>query len=159
MKTLSPSSSTVADAWPQPLIDVLERQQSLVEQLTALAGTQAALIAERRTDRLLDLLSRRQSIIDEFTVCQAQMAALSHDLDRRISLAAPAQRERIRGLIASISEALRGVMDRDQQDEAALDSGRSAVLAEMSGLDSGRVARAAYGPPAPAVNRFADRHG
>lgn len=156
MMPLSENSAAIAD-WPDALIDVLERQQTLVEQLVSMSQTQAGLIAERRTDHLLELLSRRQTVIDEFTVCQTQMSAMSRDLDRRLTTVSPPQRERIRGLIGDIGERLREVMQRDHQDQAALHGGREAVLSEISGLDNGRQARAAYGPAATGVNRFADR--
>lgn len=159
MKTLS-SPHVTADAWPQPLISVLERQQQLVEQLAALAETQASLIAERRTERLLELLGRRQTIIDEFTVCQSEMGALSQDLDHRLSQTGEPQRERIRTLIGAIGNRLRHVMERDQQDEAALHHGRNAVLAEMTEVKAGSAARNAYqGRPTGVVNRFADQQG
>ena len=150
------TSVAIAD-WPDALIDVLERQRDLVEQLSTMSQTQTGLIADRRTDHLLELLSRRQSVIDEFTVCQSQMTAMSQDLDRRLTNASPLTRERIRGLIGGISQRLREVMQRDHDDQAALHGGRDAVLNEMSGLDTARQARAAYGPSAKGVNRFADR--
>ncbi len=156
MMPLSSTSAAIAD-WPEALIDVLERQQTLVEQLASMSQTQAGLIAERRTDHLLELLARRQTVIDEFTVCQTQMSAMSRDLDRRLTTVPPTQRDRIRGLISGIGERLREVMQRDHQDQAALHGGREDVLSEMSSLDNGRQARAAYGPAARSVNRFADR--
>lgn len=149
--------------WPDALIEVLERQQGLVEQLASLSQAQGSLISERRTDHLLQLLSQRQELIDEFTVCQAQMSAMSQDLDRRMTAAAAPQRERIRTLIASISLRLREVMQRDHDDQAALHGGRDATLAEMTGLDAARVARTAYGPTVPNAalggSRFADHRG
>jgi hypothetical protein len=151
-----PATIAVAD-WPEALVDVLERQHVLVENLAALSQTQASLIADRHSDRLLELLSRRQSIIDEFTVCQTQMSVLSQNLDRRLAQVSGPQRQRIRALIAGISDGLRTVMQRDQEDQQALHQGRSALVAEISGLDAGRQARSAYGPVGAGASRFADR--
>lgn len=156
--------------WPQSLIDVLERQESLVGRLAALSEEQASLIADGRSDRLLELLARRQAIIDEFTVCQSQMTVLSHDLNRRMQDVPAAHRGRIAELVASIGERLRKVMDRDQHDQALLQRGRSDVMAELSGLEAGRQARSAYAPAAQArsathavaagtTNRYADQTG
>lgn len=160
LSTLPPPVSVESKPWPQALLDVLERQHSLLDALDELSRSQSALIAERRTDRLLELLSQRQSHIDEFTVCQAQMTVLSQDIDRRLAQVDTTVRERIRGLIGGIGGRLRELMQRDQQDQAALHAGRSAVMADMSSLDAGRAARAAYGPtPAGNANRYADQKG
>lgn len=160
LSTLPTPASAAAPSWPQAMVAVLERQEALLDRLDELSREQSTLIAERRTERLLELLSQRQSIIDEFTVFQAQMTALSQDIDRRLAQVDGPMRERIRGLISGIGARLRDLMQRDQQDQAALHAGRSAVMADMSSLDAGRAARAAYGPgPAPAANRFADQKG
>ena len=153
----------VHGCWLPPLIEALERQHTLVMQLAEIARTQPTLIAERRTERLLELLSRRQSIIDEFTVCQSHVNTLTRDLDRRTQDLAIHQRDRIRSLIDSIACALNDVMRRDQADQQSLQTGRSAVLAEMSEINAVRTARVAYTTPTrgliSGLPRFADQKG
>ena len=58
------------------LIELLERQRTLVSELSALATQQSSLIAEARTDALLELLSRRQEIIEHFSVAQRELGVL-----------------------------------------------------------------------------------
>jgi hypothetical protein len=164
MQHAAPMPADAKNCWPTPLIEALERQRVLVMQLAQMARTQPELIAERHTDRLLELLSRRQSIIDEFTVCQSQVNALTRDLDRRLQDIAPLQRDRIRVLIDAIGAGLSDIMQRDQADQDSLQTGRSAVLAEMADINAGRTARAAYIAPARSPvhleqPRFADQKG
>jgi hypothetical protein len=159
MSAVSFSFARLGD-WPQPLIDLLERQRSLVDQLAGLAQSQAALIAERRTERLLELLEQRQSIIDDFTAAQGEMSAMTEHLDERIAGLGTPQRDRIRTLINAIGERLGEVMQRDQEDQAHLRSERDQVHGELQGVGTARAARNAYGPAAtPSINRFADRRG
>jgi hypothetical protein len=153
------STPALVSDWSQQLIALLERQKAMIDRLASLAHTQAGLIAERHTDRLLELLAQRQGIIDEFTACQGEMSHLTQELDGRIADAAPPMRERIRGLLASISNALREVMNHDHEDQVRLRGGRDAVLHEMSSMDASRHARNAYASASNQTNRFADQHG
>ena len=153
----------VLGGWLPPLIEALEQQHTLVTQLAEIARAQATLIAERRTDRLLEVLTRRQSIIDEFTASQSRVNALTRNLDRHSHDIGMAQRDHIRSLIDAIACVLNDVMRRDQADQESLETGRSAVLAEMTGINAVRTARAAYTAPARGATsdppRFADKKG
>ena len=159
MSAVSMPFARVSD-WSEPLIDVLERQRSLVDRLADLAQSQAALIAARRTERLLELLEQRQSIIDEFTAAQNEMTVMTERLDERIAGLGAPQRDRVRTLINAISTRLGEIMHRDQEDQAHLRSERDQVHGELQGVGAARAARNAYAPAsASAVNRFADRKG
>jgi hypothetical protein len=145
--------------WPDSLLAVLERQQQVVDELAGLASAQAPLIAEGRSDRLLELLSKRQALIDEFTSGQSELGDLTRGLEQRLEGIEASQRERIRSLISQIGARLAQVLQRDEQDQAALRAGQSAIKHELSSLGTARQARTAYLGPAHAGNRFADHRG
>jgi hypothetical protein len=146
-------------AWPQSLIDLLEQQQALVDQLVPLAQRQADLIATGQTDALLSLLGRRQQVIDRLTGSQRELGALTGDLDQRLAILPHEQAEYIRGMIDHIGQSLSDVMERDEQDQKALESGRGALKKEMSDVGAARKARNAYLRAGAVNNRFADRQG
>jgi len=122
--TLEGDSAPAVAPWPEVMIEVLERQHSLLDQLEGLSESQSVFIAEKRTDRLLALLSRRQALIDDLTGCQVEMTALSHTVDRPCSVSRPTQ-ERLTTLVGSVSGRLRELMRRDRRDEAALHAGQT----------------------------------
>lgn len=145
--------------WPQPLISLLEHQQSLVSDLSALAQQQATLISTGRTEQLMELLGRRQAVIDQFTATQAQLTELTSDLDARLKSVTEGQRDYIRSLIAEIGDQLAAVMKRDAADQDSLRGGRDQVKEELAILGTARTARAAYGGPRNSAPRMADRRG
>lgn len=155
--TESPPNSN--SAWPQSLIDLLEQQQTLVDQLVPLAVQQADLIASGETDALLGLLGRRQQLIDELTGSQQHLGEFTGDLDQRLTILPHEQAERIRGLIDHIGECLSDVMDHDEEDQKALESGRRTLKKEMSDISAAKKARDAYLRAKTVNNRFADRQG
>lgn len=146
-------------AWPQPLIDALEHQQSLVDQLVPLVQKQAAMIESGRTDALLGLLGRRQQIIDQLTGSQAGLGELTQDLEQRLAKVPSEQREHIRSLIDYIGNALNDVMGRDDQDRQALEAGREGLKRELADVNAARQARSAYMQGKAVNNRFADQKG
>jgi len=149
--------------WPADLLDLLLRQQVMVDRLSQLADSQAELIAAARTDELLNVLSQRQALIDEFTASQSELSELTGQLDRRLAQVEPSQREQIQTRLNLIGERLASVMRRDEDDQARLKAGRDAIRTEMTSMGTARQARQAYvTTPATAStsnNRFADRRG
>ena len=156
-----PARDLNQDGFTQTLIDLLERQQALVDELDVLSMQQAAHIAAQATDHLLDLLARRQTVIDEFSAGQLDVARMTQKMDERLASASDSQRQRVRGLVDAISLRLETVMARDQQDHSALRIGRDAVQKDMSGLGQARQARSAYAGTSTrrASNLYADRTG
>ncbi|MHC5023169.1 MAG: flagellar export chaperone FlgN [Planctomycetota bacterium] len=151
--------NTPSPSWDDQLIALLERQQQLVVRLGQLADQQGSLIEARRTDALLGLLAERQRIIDQFTASQEELSGLTVDLNARLEQTARSRADRIRALLDEIGHCLASVMQRDEQDQQTLHTGRAAVRQELSSLDAGTQARNAYLKPKPVVNRFADRRG
>jgi hypothetical protein len=145
--------------WLHSLMTLLQQQRAMVDELVTLGQSQAALIAEGRTDRLLDLLAKRQALIDGFTTSQSCLAELSGGLDERMDAAAPHERDRIKMLINEIGERLSQVMKRDEEDQKLLRSSRDQVVREMAKLGTARQARGAYRAAPPSTTRFKDQHG
>jgi hypothetical protein len=145
--------------WSQSLLEILQRQHAMVDDLVALANSQAALIAEGRTDRLLDLLAKRQLIIDEFTASQSRLGEMTRGLEDRLRDVAAGDRDLIRSLINGIGERLAQVMQRDERDQASLRSGREQIKRELSSMSFSRQARGAYSTVRNPETRFADHHG
>jgi len=152
-------ATTTTTDWPDNLIALLERQRGMVGKLKDLASRQAALIQGGQADALLGLLGRRQQVVDQFVASQEELAAHTQDLQRRLQSLPTFQAERIRALLSEIGDALVGVMDRDQQDQRALQTSSHATGRELSTLSASKTARSAYARPAATASRFADRHG
>jgi FlgN protein len=156
-------SHPMRSEWPDQLIELLERQQTLASELTEMTDHQGILIHDGRTDDLLMLLGRRQGVVDAFVATQDELAGLTVDLDDRLTGIAASKRERIRSLLGAIGHALTHVMERDGRDQQALQDSCDRTRRELSGLGNARAAHHAYRPshaaPASGANRFADRQG
>lgn len=155
---MSKAPTISSKPWPQSLLELLERQQGMVDQLVELAQSQASLIAGSHTDRLLEILTRRQSIIDEFTASQSHLTELTRGLDHNLDTVATLDRDRIKSFISEIGQRLALILDRDEQDQASLRTQSSQIKQELNSLGTARQARHAY-QGTSATNRFADRHG
>ena len=154
------NTSVESQPWFEELLDLLQRQRSMVLELAALADSQAELIAHSRTDGLLDVLAKRQILIDEFNACQAPMAKLTHRLDERLAEVATPDRDKIKSLIGIIGEKLAHIMQRDEHDQDSLRGSRDNIKQELSSLGAARQARSAYVTDTRgSTNRYADRRG
>lgn len=156
---MSTLNLTQPSNWLHTLLTLLEQQRSMVNDLVALAQSQAALIAEGKTDRLLDLLAKRQAIIDGFTTSQSQLAELTGGMDERMDGTPPHERDRIKSLINEIGERLSQVMKRDEEDQKLLRSSRDQVVQEISKLGTAKQAHGAYRTNVSPTTRFADQRG
>lgn len=159
-KGLHSQNSANGDAgWPQPLLELLARQQGMVDQLVELAQSQARLIAANHTDQLLAVLSRRQALIDEFTASQSDLNRLTQGLDARRETISTEQRDQIKSLIGTIGQRLAQVMRHDEQDQAALKTNRQQIKHELSTFPAARQARTAYLGTSASNTHFADQRG
>jgi hypothetical protein len=145
--------------WAESLIELLQRQETVVNELAALARQQAELIRESRTDALLGLLTRRQQLIERFAGAQDELGRLTADLDRRLEAVSHDQRERIQRLLSDISGRLAQVMERDEEDQQVLEAARNRTRDELAAVGATRQARRAYLGRRGPENRFADRRG
>ena len=145
--------------WASSLIELLERQHTLVSELSSLADRQQTLVNDRETEALLGLLSERQEILDQFAPMQEHLASLTANIDRRITEVGEPDRTRIQSLIKEIGDRLSVVMAGDERDQQALEAARGETARDLQDLDTARVARNAYRGAAVATSRFADRQG
>jgi hypothetical protein len=160
MTTSTRTLEAPADSWSVTFMDLLRRQQALVQRLAELARAQTTLIAERHTDQLLELLAQRQSIIDDFTASQRELAAMTSGLEAHLAEIASSDRQEISHLIRAIGDCLAEIMQRDQEDQASLSVGRDSVRAQIHALGATRAAHNAYaGGPAASGSRFSDQQG
>ncbi|MDY7107178.1 MAG: flagellar export chaperone FlgN [Planctomycetota bacterium] len=150
---------TATRDWAEALIELLERQETVVNELAALARQQAELIRQSRTDALLGLLTRRQQLIERFAGAQDELGRLTADLERRLETVSDEQRERIQMLLTDISGRLAQVMQRDEEDQQVLEAARNRTKDELAAVGTTRQARRAYLGGRGPENRFADRRG
>lgn len=162
MSTTTTHNVTPSGEWAIALLEVLRAQHQLVGRLLQQAQSQQELVATGRTDQLLDLLAKRQAIIDEFTQSQAQLSALTNlpgGLSARLNAASPQQRDEIQSLIENVGQQLADVMQRDEEDQESLRSGRERAKQELVELGAARQARNAYQSPPSKANAYADEQG
>ncbi len=145
--------------WSGSLIELLERQRTLVGELSELARQQAGLTESGQTEALLQLLGRRQEIIDRFAVAQEDLGRLTGGLSERVRDLAEPQRRQIRSLIDEIGEAMADVLQRDEQDQEALRASRDRVRRDIATVDTSKQAHRAYVGRKLVDNRFADSKG
>ena len=149
---------TTAD-WSTSLIELLQEQHSLVDELASLAQQQSQLIEGARTDELLALLTRRQRIVDRFASTQDELGQLTENLEARIQTLSEGQRTNIQSLLGSIGERLSEVMQRDEEDQQALQAASGQARENLASFDASRQARQAYLSGKAVNNRFADQRG
>ena len=141
------------------LIDLLVRQEQMVDELGTLAEQQAGLIESARTDALLELLGRRQEVIDRFVASQEELARLTDEARHADDEPDERQRTMIRVLVERIGAGLESVMRCDESDQQTLESERDGTRDAIASVDAGRRARGAYMASTPAPSRFADEQG
>ena len=157
--TISSTSTMQGDLWAQGLVDVLQRQQTMVRELRGLAQEQSGFIAAGRTDALLGVLGRRQQLLDRFLATQDELVSFTSNLDHQLQSVDAPRREMIKTLLDEIGDQLTQVMQTDEHDQSALQASRDKTGEEMAELGHARHARSAYIRSAPADSRFADRQG
>ncbi len=145
--------------WTEELLAVLDRQQTLADQLAALAGQQQQLIDGQETDALLNLLAQRQQLVNDFLTTQNRFAELTADLDQRLDTLAGEKRDNVRSRIDRISALLADVMQTDAQDQKRLESARSDVVDDLEKVGANRQANTAYRVQAGSAPRYTDRKG
>ena len=145
--------------WPDSLIDLLQRQEKIVNKLFDLAKYQGQLIESKSTDPLLGLLSQRQKLIDEFTRMQGELSHLTEGRGEQLRDLDSPMRNRIQSLIDEIGESLNRVMARDDEDRKALEDARGQVQEELAATGAAQKARSAYRGAGLVSSQFADQQG
>ncbi len=159
MKTASTTSSVSRATWADSLIELLQQQCQLVDQIAMLAEKQRTIIATGQNQSLLELLTRRQELIDRLTSGQQELMPLTESLDRYLAQIETKKRDIIRDLLDHIAQHLDEIMQRDEQDQQALQKHREEMKQEMHAIGTTQRARQAYRSQSTETNRFADHQG
>lgn len=145
--------------WPESLIDLLMRQEQIVNKLLDLAKYQGKLIESKSTDPLLGLLSQRQKLIDEFTRMQGELNRLTEGREDQLRGLDTQTRKRIQSLIDDIGNSLNRVMVNDDEDRKALEDAKGQVKADLASTGAAQKARSAYRGAGFVGSQFADQQG
>jgi hypothetical protein len=124
---------------------LLQRQQDLFSQLDAMSQRQSALIEAQDTDRLLAVLAERQSVIDRIAETSVRLEPYRASWDAVMKGLDEPGRARVRRRIDVLAELAERVAKRDEADRAMLETRRDAVAGEITQINRGRGAVAAYG--------------
>jgi hypothetical protein len=135
---------------------LLQRQQELFSQLDAMSQRQSALIEAQDTDQLLSVLAERQAVIERIAETSARLEPYRASWDAVMRGLDEPGRARVRRRIDVLSDLAERVAKRDEADRAMLEERRDAVAGEITQINRGRGAVAAYGGK-PQGPRMQDR--
>ena len=154
-----PGGPSAGETWEARLHSTLEQQESIVDRLEALGARQARAVEARTADELLSILGERQILIDAFAGTQQTVVTMAQSLQDEPTLLDEAARGVVRTRIATISERLSLVMERDARDQVMLEEAAGAIKQELNQMGVARQAHRAYGGPAQDGVRYADTQG
>jgi hypothetical protein len=143
---------------------LLDRQETVCQELMHRCDRQTELICEHRSDELLALMNERQHLIDE-------LGSLAHSLEPYRaawpniwqSLGA-GDREAVQERVDSVQRIVGDVMNHDHEDESRIEIERGRIREEIETITTGRTTANAYGRDASRgvnriTNRFTDERG
>ena len=137
---------------------LLDTQHELFDRLDALSQQQSAFIRADETDRLLHLLTERQRVIDQIAGTNARLEPYRGRWEAFMDELAPTNRERVRKRLDAVAKLADQIAQRDEVDRRELQTRRDAMAVELTKIDNGRGAVAAYGGRRPMSSpRFQDR--
>jgi len=147
--------------WMPRLERLLEEQASLCASLNDLGRRQGEHIRADEMETLLGVLAERQRVIERFTEVSQELEPFRARWEELMAAAPPQRREAFRKRVDELSAAIQEVAARDEQDREALAARRQTLASELSGVQQGRGAVAAYGrsDARPAGPRYQDREG
>jgi hypothetical protein len=137
--------------------ELLTLQQEYMGELDSLGERQTALVEEERTTELLELLASRQRLIDGVSELNALLEPFRARWDEMLGAMPGDMRDRLTRRLELLASLAAKIPQRDEADRAALEGRRDAVARELSGVNRGRGALAAYGGGAGTKARFQDR--
>lgn len=144
---------------PHERLRALVREEiSLLGQVDALSQRQAALIGQDDAEPLLALLAERQGIMERVAALAEEAATAREACEggRRIPAAEWREIERSMAAVAELAER---IATRDRADVGTLTLARDGIATEMTQVDKGRGAAAAYARPAARGPKYQDRQG
>lgn len=137
---------------------LLDAQHDLFDRLDALSQRQATLIRADETDRLLHLLGERQQVIDQIASTNAKLEPYRGRWEAFMDELPAISRERVRKRLDAVAKLADQIAQRDESDRKELQLRRDAIAGELTKVDNGRGAMAAYrARPMTVAPKFQDR--
>ena len=148
-------------AWATALENVLSQQSAVLDDLAEWATRQQHCIADGQVDELLTVLGHRQILVERLLSTQTELSGLTNDLEDRLEKVEPATRQRLRGRMRDVDDALRQVLEQDDRDRSELERQRSVANERLHAMEATRRARAQYvtSDAETGSRRFADERG
>ncbi len=136
---------------------LLDTQHELFDRLDALSQQQSSFIRADETDRLLNLLTERQRVIDQIAGTNAKLDPYRGRWEAFMDELPPTNRERVRKRLDAVAKLADQIAQRDEVDRRELQTRRDAMAHELTKIDNGRGAVAAYGGRPMSQPKFQDR--
>jgi hypothetical protein len=134
--------------------DLLQRQATLYERLTACAARQRAMIESDRVDPLLGLLAERKKITTELMGLSTDLAPVRTRWEPFCAELNEAERSRARGLMDRARGSLKQLLALDEEDARLLRAKKAATARSMAALRGGAGAMSAYRSAGPETHRL-----
>jgi hypothetical protein len=135
---------------------LLERQHALFRQLDGMSQRQSILISDGQTEALLEVLAARQRVIDGIAETNAFLEPYRPRWDVVMNGLDSALRARLRARIEAMAALADTVAKRDEADRLELERRRNDLAVELTQVNRGRGAAAAYAPSSPPTPNFRD---
>ena len=152
------NTAQASAAWATAMENVLARQSAVLEDLGVWATRQQHCIAGGRVDELLTVLGHRQTLVDRLLETQTELSGLTEGLEDRLQSVEPDMRQRLRGRMRDVDDALQRVLEQDERDRSELERQRTVANDQLHAMEAARQARSQYvGADAEVSSRrFAD---
>lgn len=131
--------------WAPRLRRILDEQRALYDRLDALSIRQSELVLGGATDELLAVLGERQIVVDQIWSSSDEFAPFQRRWAELMSALPAEQRLQFSAVALELAEIIERIAERDDADRRELERQRATVAAEISSLNRGRTAVAAYG--------------
>ena len=118
----------------------LDDRIRLLEALEGISSRQAEAIEARETDELIRLLARRERLTEDLLAGAGPL----EEAAQAWKASGAEQDGALQGKIARAEALLKGIVDQDAADEAAIRETRGDIGEELTGLGRGSAARRAY---------------
>jgi len=126
------------------LVQLLEHQRSLYRRLRMLAERQRSLVMMDDHRPLLDLLAERQKLVDGLVSLVSQMAPYRSRWTQIYQELDEGSRRRVTLLLEEVNASLSSILQSDSHDTAALMARKDHMAQQISTMNAGRHASAAY---------------
>ncbi len=144
----------------QTLVTLLERQQSLYQQLHSLSDQQGQMVATGSTEALLSLLAQRQQFIDELGKINTELQPYRSQWPQLKKKLAEPDRRRISALVEQAEQMLSGIIEQDNRDRQQLEQSKTHLGGEMGRVSQGGAMMRAYKTSSGRdANRLTDQQG